>query len=92
MRRTCLFIVTLAMSGLVLNACGLTAKDVEAGAVLINCIDDHLLAGDSPEKIVLACGPDAVKLIAGRQALARKRTPCTTVVVDAGPPMTGPGR
>ena len=72
-----------------LIACQTAVKDIAAGAQIILCVDENL---DLPvDQIIAKCGPDAANLIEARKALAKKRNPCTTIVVDAGAPI-GPGR
>ena len=66
-------------------------KDVAAGAQLVECVDEGIEGGSSIEQIIAKCGDDAKPLIEARRALARKRTPCTTIMSDAGAP-NGPGR
>lgn len=66
-------------------------KDVAAGAQVVECVDEGIDGGSSIEQIITKCGEEAKPLIEARRALARKRTPCTTITSDAGAP-NGPGR
>jgi hypothetical protein len=87
------FTFPVVMIGAVV-ACNV-AKDVQAGADLILCIDTTYQdnPGMTPEQIAVKCGvqltPEIISLINARKALAEKRkAACVNVTVagyDAGP-------